>query len=84
MTPKSADDLFIVVAAFRYALGRRSYAPGLVARWIEARKQHLPQEARAQIAQEIRNEADAVSRRDNPLPYAERWLALAASLEQTP
>ena len=81
MIPKSTDDLFIVVAAFRYALGRSSYAPSLVADWIEAHKQHMPQETRAQIAQEIRNEVDAYYRRNDPLPYADRWLVLAVSLD---
>lgn len=87
-SPLSHDDLFIIVAAFRYALPRASYAPGLVADWIEARKAILPVETRNQIAKEIReecarNERVAVEGRTFlPIPYADRWLRLAASLDQ--
>ena len=81
-------DLFVVIAAFRYALPRASYAPGLVADWIEARKRHLPMETRDQIAKEIRteckrNDASKATRRSFlPIPYADRWLTLADSLER--
>ena len=82
----SAEDLFIVVAAFRHALPRGSYAPLLVANWIEARKHTLPAETRAQIVSEIREECarnDRVAvegRTFLPIPYADRWLKLADAL----
>lgn len=84
----SADDLFIVIAAFRYALPRASYAPGLVADWIDARKHTLPAETRAQIAREIREECarndrvTGVGRSFLPIPYADQWLKLADALEE--
>ena len=74
---RAADDLFIICAAFRYALGRSSYAPGLVADWIEARKSQITEELRLQIANEVRAE---IARRGESLPYSDRWLALAVPL----
>lgn len=88
--PLNADDTFIVIAAFRYALPRASYAAELVADWIGARRSALPDEARRQIAAEIRTEC---ARNDNvaiagrtflPIPYADRWLKLADALEAAP
>lgn len=79
---RAHDDLFIICAAFRYALGRKSYAPGLVADWIEERKRLLTAELARQIAKEIHEEVASYERsRKEPLPYAARWLSLAASLE---
>lgn len=80
--PYGCEELFIIVAAFRYAIGRRSYAPGLVADWIEARKALLAHETRECIAREIREEAERAPKLyGEPLPYEDRWLALARSLD---
>lgn len=82
--PYGYEELFIVVAAFRYAIGRKSYAPGLVADWIEARKTLLARETRECIAREIREELERAPKLyKEPLPYADRWQALAQSLEVT-
>ncbi len=79
---RAHDDLFIICAAFRYAIGRKSYAPGLVADWIEKRKAALTDELCEQIAREIREEVSRHVRvHKDTLAYEDRWLALADSLE---
>lgn len=85
------DDAFMVIGAFRYALGRHSYAPGLVADWIWNRRDDLPAESLTQIAREIREAhardggtIGASMMSSGELGYghnAQRWLTLADSLE---
>lgn len=80
---KTSDDRFIVIAAFRYAVGRHTAAPDIVSRWIEERKHLMPTELRAKIASEIREEAERyLNTVEDPFPDGRRWLELAASLEQ--
>lgn len=76
----SAADLFIVCAAFRYALGRRSYAPGLVMRWIKDHAKDLTDELRKQIARETR-EQNSRGGLDGEREYQRDWLAFADWLE---
>lgn len=45
---------FILVAAFRYALGRRTYAVQVVAKALVANRDRLPAEDRHLIVREIR------------------------------
>lgn len=78
--PLGADDLFIVCAAFRYALGRRSYAPGLVMRWIKDRADVLTDELRKQIAKEVR-EWDRMGQLNKDSEYQREWLQFADWIE---
>ena len=67
-----ANRAFIYVAAFRYALGRRSYAPSLVADELRRVWRELPASAHELILREIRAEKDLGDKCD-----ADTWLSLA-------
>lgn len=75
---RAHDDLFVVLATFRYALGRRSYAPGLVMDWIRERKDFLTDELRNQIAREAREYADLHG--DGGMDYCKEWRAFADAI----
>lgn len=61
----------ILVFAFRYALGRRSTAPGIVADYLIKQWADLAPHSRAQVKEEIRT---AINRGDAGHPYnVETW-----------
>ena len=78
-----ADDLFMVCAAFRYALGRRSYAPGLVMRWLKDHASELTDDLRKQIAKEVR-EWDRLKQFADDREYRRDWLRFADAIEAFP
>jgi hypothetical protein len=70
--PPDPDIGFIATAAVRYALGRSSYAPDLVMRWVE--RADLTRADRTMIAAEVFVELDRYE--DEP-PYAREWRKFA-------
>lgn len=70
--PPDPDLGFIATAAVRYALGRSSYAPGLVMRWVE--RADLTRADRGMIAREVFAELD---RYDDEPPHAREWRKFA-------
>ncbi len=73
-------DPAILVYAFRYALGRLTYAASDVRRAVEANLDRMPERDRALVADEIRT-----ALREGRLSAAEgdEWAALAERLEAT-
>ncbi|UFU14588.1 hypothetical protein LQK89_02500 [Curtobacterium sp. C1] len=73
-------DPAILVYAFRYALGRLTYAASDVRHAVEANLDRMPERDRALVADEIR-----IALREGRLSAAEgdEWAALAERLEAT-
>lgn len=74
----------ILICAVRYALGRRSYIVGVVADYVEAKKDELSEQCKAIIVRDIQEEYDFYHRRGMTLgdDCDERdWLNLAFSLK---
>ena len=57
------DTGFIILAAFRYAVGRRSAAPSIITRWLQKNWKDIPPEEQRRIVMELGEEID----RDNQL-----------------
>ena len=75
-------DQSIVICAFRYALGRRSYMPSLVADWIKEHWSQIDATNRELIAREIEQaleRGEAGDRMDEDV-----WRALSKWIEEQP
>ena len=68
----SYQDDFVAICAVRYALGRRSYAPGLVMEWV--RESKISASARQSIAKEVLREITV------DMAYAQEWKQFAEEL----
>jgi len=73
-------DDFIALAAFRYALGRRTYAVSLVVQWLRTNKNLLTRETRQLIVTEIR--AASLSGNIGMDVDRHEWSALADEFEK--
>lgn len=80
MSNPDFDASFIVLAATRYAIGRQTFAPKIVADYIAAHPDVLTEGHRKQLASEIRESMDEFSAQgmiaDTERPTWERVLAM--------
>ena len=74
-TTAKADLPAMLVYAFRYCLGRGSYAPGECMDWIRKYRDELSDFDRAQIKADI---VKAIAR--GPIPYEREWAQMAEGL----
>lgn len=75
-----ANERLIAVFAFRYALGRQTYAPGVVAEHITRHLASFPEHERRQLTQEIdRAEEDGML---GDACDAAVWRGLRATLQE--
>jgi hypothetical protein len=73
----NVNERIVMMCAMRYALGRRSYAPGAVIEYIISREDILDKSDREVIERDIKEYLA-----DNPdMAYKEKWLNLISIIK---
>lgn len=70
---------FMVIAGFRYALGRRTYAVGICADWLIEQWPNLKEDTRAVIKRELEEE---FARDDAARDHKNEYLPLGADCDR--
>lgn len=62
MNGSPIDFGFVCIAAARYAIGRRTYAPGLVTSWLLLNRDEIPVESWRTLVRDVQTELDREER----------------------